>query len=63
MFPAHETDITQVFELFDDIDSWLESELPEAMKWIDSGLDVRFDEDFRSQLAQVREENNFERFL
>jgi hypothetical protein len=63
LFPAHETDITQVFELFDDIDSWLESELPEAMKWIDSGLDVRFDEDFRSQLAQVREENNFERFL
>ena len=32
--PASETDITEVFDLFDEIDSWLESELPEAMRWI-----------------------------
>ena len=32
--PASETDITEVYDLFDEIDSWLESELPEAMRWI-----------------------------
>lgn len=61
--PVSETDITQVFELFDEIDRWLESELPEAIRWINSGLDVRFDEEFRSLLAQAREENDFEGFL
>ena len=61
--PASETDITQVFELFDEIDSWLESQLPEAMRWINSGLNVRFDEDFRYLLAQAREENAFESLL
>jgi hypothetical protein len=49
--------------LFDEIDSWRESELPEAMQWIDSGLNVRFDEDFRWLLAQARNENNFEGLL
>ncbi len=62
-FSASETDITQVFELFDESDRWLESELPEAMRWINSGLDVRFDESFRLLLAQAREENDFDGFL
>lgn len=57
--PATETHITEVFELFDEIDAWLESELPEAVQWIRSGLDVRFDENFRSLLAQAREEDDF----
>jgi hypothetical protein len=58
LMPASETDVTHVFELFDEIDTWLESELPEAMRWINSGLDVRFDEDFRSLLAQARQEDD-----
>jgi len=61
--PASETDITQVFRLFDEIDSWLESERPEAMQWINSGLAVRFDEDFRSELDRARENDDFESFL
>jgi hypothetical protein len=63
LIPARDTDLTQVFELFDQIDSWIKSELPEAMQWIDLGLDVRFDEEFRSLIDQAREENTFERFL
>jgi hypothetical protein len=53
--PATETHITEVFELFDEIDAWLESELPEATTWIKLRLDVRFDEIFRPLLAQARE--------
>ncbi|MER5621098.1 hypothetical protein ABT061_08650 [Streptosporangium sp. NPDC002544] len=61
--PASETDITQAFELFDEIDAWLESELPEGMRWINSGLDVRFDESFRALLAQAQQEDGFVGFL
>lgn len=61
--PASETDITQVFELFDEIDAWLESELPEGMQWINSGLNVRFDESFCALLAQARHEGDFAGFL
>ena len=57
--PATETHITEVFELFDEIDAWLECELPEAMRWIKSGLNVRFDESFRSLLVQACEEDDF----
>jgi hypothetical protein len=60
---ASETDITQVFELFGEIDTWLTTQLPEAMQWINSGLAVRFDETFRSLQAQARQEDEFEGFL
>lgn len=63
LLPASETDITEVFELFDEIDSWLESGLSEAMRWIDSGLNVRFDEDFRSRLAEAHKEDDFDGLL
>ncbi|MEO3861756.1 hypothetical protein [Acrocarpospora sp. B8E8] len=63
LMPASETDITQVFELFDEIDAWLESELPEGMRWINSGLDVRFDASFRARLAQAQQEDDFTGFL
>jgi hypothetical protein len=49
--------------LFDELDSWLESELPEAMPWINSGLHARFDEHSRSLLAMARVENDFDGFL
>ena len=61
--PASETDITEVYDLFDEIDSWLESELPEAMRWIPPGLHAHFDEHLRSLLAMAREENDFDGFL
>jgi len=61
--PASETDITEVFDLFDEIDSWLKSQLMEAMRWIDAGLNVRFDEDFRSRLAEARKADDFDGLL
>lgn len=57
--PATETHITEVFELFDEIDAWLNRDLSEAMRWIESGLNVRFDAIFRSLLAQSREQDDF----
>jgi hypothetical protein len=44
---ARESDIAEVFALFDEIDAWVTSALPAATEWIASGLDVRFDEEFR----------------
>ncbi len=61
--PATETDITDVFELFDKLDSWLECEVSDAMRWINSGLAARFDEDFRVMLALAREEDDVQGFL
>lgn len=61
--PAGETDIAEVFALFDAIVAWLESRLPDAMAWINSGLDVRYDEHFRSMLAEARKEGDFDGFL
>ena len=57
------TEIAEVFALFDEIDSWLESESREAMKWIESGLNVRFDHAFRSMFAAAREQDDFDSFL
>lgn len=61
--PAGETDIAEVFALFDDLDAWLADRLPEATAWINSGLDVRYDDDFRSVLAEARDEGDFHGFL
>ena len=38
--PATEPDVTQVFALLDEVDSWLESVLLNAIRWINSGLHV-----------------------
>ncbi|WP_130841906.1 hypothetical protein [Corynebacterium neomassiliense] len=50
-FPLSETDLSKVFGLFDDIDAYLVRTFPHAMAWIESGLDVRFDEEFISQVS------------
>lgn len=50
-----ETDIEGVFALFDEIDAYLAKSVPHAMAWIDSGLDVRFDAEFRTQVADCLE--------
>lgn len=49
--PVSENGIAGVFDLFDDIDAYLVRTLPHAMAWIDSGLNVRFDADFITQVS------------
>lgn len=61
--PASETDLTQVFELFDELDAWRRAQHPEAMEWIESGLAVRFDESFREDLDSARDVGEFARLL
>jgi hypothetical protein len=61
--PATETDVAEVFALFDEIDDWLESALPHAMQWIMTGLAVRFDDEFRTQAAAAQQMGQFEAFL
>lgn len=54
---ASEMDIAGVFTLFDDIDSYLVRTIPDAMDWIGSGLDVRFDAEFMAQVVRCIESN------
>jgi len=61
--PGGESTIAEVFALFDAIDDWMAKRLPEATQWIQSGLDVRYDEGFCSGLAEALAEGNFEGFL
>lgn len=61
--PADESTIGEVFRLFDKLDAWMQSELSEAMQWIESGLDARFDPDFRELLKAAREKDEFDEFL
>ncbi|MFJ1767865.1 hypothetical protein ACIOD2_46615 [Amycolatopsis sp. NPDC088138] len=63
LLPTTETDIADVFELFNEIDTWLKSKLPEAMQWIESDLNVRFDEAFRSEVDAARRNNRFDRLI
>ncbi|WP_147262043.1 hypothetical protein [Blastococcus sp. TF02A-26] len=63
LLPASETDIAEVFELFDELDDWLRATLSEAFQWIESDLNVRFDEQFLSLLALARQEDDFAGFL
>jgi hypothetical protein len=63
LVPADETEISEVFKLLDQIDSWLESELPEAMRWLRAGLDVPFDSRFRSDLVEAISRQEFNEFL
>lgn len=61
--PAVESDITSVFALLDELDEWLLRRLPDAMAWIDSGLDCRFDETFRAGVRAAQEAGLFPAFL
>lgn len=63
LLPANDTDITQVFQLFDEIDEWAKSVMPDAVRWIESGLNVRFDESFRSSLASALATGTFDDYL
>jgi len=63
LFPASESDIEGVFTLFDELDTWLSIQIPEAMEWITSALDVRFDLAFREDLDEAIRLGRFDRFL
>jgi hypothetical protein len=32
--PARESDVTEVFDLLDEMDAWLQFQLPHAMQWL-----------------------------
>ena len=51
ILPAEESDVSEVFAFFDELDVWLKGRLPEATAWAESGLEVRFDDQFRTELA------------
>jgi hypothetical protein len=62
LLPANETDVAEVFALFDQLDAWRARVLPHASRWIESGLNVRFDIEFRADAAQAIADGDFERF-
>lgn len=55
--PASDTDIDEVFDLFDEIDAYLRQLFPHAAEWINSGLAVRFDGAFRAEAAACIKSN------
>lgn len=62
--PMPDSTVEDVFALFDEMDAWLERAMPHAMVWVKSGLDVRFDEQFRRELERARvSDGEFERFM
>lgn len=61
--PATESTIEEVFRLFDQLDAWIHLELAEAMQWIASGLDVRFDPEFRAHVKEARERDEFDELV
>lgn len=63
LLPVGEATISEVFALFDEFDTWMASRLPEATAWIESDLDVRYDETFRTALSEALAGGEFEEFL
>ncbi|WP_326711649.1 hypothetical protein OG758_22685 [Streptomyces sp. NBC_01474] len=63
--PIDADDFSRVKLSFDSIDEWLTKEAaPLAMKWIESGLDVYYDENFRTQATLAAESpDHFESFI
>lgn len=61
--PAEESDVSEVFAFFDELDQWLKGRLPEATEWAESGLEVRFDGEFRAELSAVLAQGGFADFL
>ncbi|PYI69781.1 hypothetical protein CVV68_01345 [Arthrobacter livingstonensis] len=56
LMPATDEDITHVFKLFDEIDAWFtDDRMHFAMEWITSGLHVRFDPTFRTEVIEAME--------
>lgn len=61
---ASESQIVDVFELFDEIDTWLAMQMPHATEWIESDLDVRYDAAFMAMVVGcIESEGNLERLI
>jgi hypothetical protein len=58
-------EIDHVFELFDEFDAWLlDTRMPFATEWITSGLHVRFDSAFRTEVAKaMKSPERFSKFV
>lgn len=52
--PASGADVADVFALFDELDTWFKDQHSEAIEWIESGEQVRFDKTFRDRVAVAR---------
>lgn len=63
LMPAGETNIADVFTFFGEVDTWFSDQLPEATRLIASGLDVRYDADFRLALSEAHATGSFNDFL
>ncbi|WP_406719315.1 hypothetical protein OHA53_10475 [Streptomyces althioticus] len=63
--PVDADDFSRVKLSFDSIDEWLRKDVaPLAMKWVESGLDVYYDENFRDQASLAMESpEHFDRFI
>lgn len=54
-----ETEIADVFSLFNEVGTRLDVQLPKAKQWIRSGLNVRFDEKVRAALTAAHDADQF----
>lgn len=62
--PAQQSDFDEAIRNLDRIDEWLHSgPLGAAMAWIDAGLDVRFDKDFRDDVARARDAGKLDELI
>ncbi|HET6294439.1 MAG TPA: hypothetical protein VFG33_13735 [Kribbella sp.] len=61
--PADETDVDSVFALLDEIDTWIDAKLTDALQWIREGLAVPFSEAFREEAAAARTAGVFAEFV
>jgi hypothetical protein len=63
--PVESHAYADICAVFDDVDRWLNesSRTCNAMTWIRSGLDIRFDPEFRAMLAVAEAESDFDTFL
>lgn len=61
---ATEVSIRDVFALFDEFDEWFATAAPQASAWIQSGLDVRFDDRFRDLVQSLSDDpDGFQRYI
>lgn len=61
--PISEADTDEVFEFFDNLDGWMVKRLWKAAAWIDSGLPVRFDANFRADAQAASTPDEFDLFV
>lgn len=64
LVPAVKDDFDAICAVFDAFDRWLESgPIADGYRWVVSGLDYRFDADFRAEASAARRDGRFEQFV